>query len=80
MRAFVLMVAAVGYAAFSLAQASAQSALTGADVSSEARGDWRHHEIVRTYRDDEGCHLTVISYHHADGGVDVLKSRDCRKF
>lgn len=42
-------------------------------------GDWRRHEIVRTYRDEDGCQLRVVSYHRTNGDVDTRESRDCGK-
>lgn len=62
------------------AQTLTQGAPMIAETASDLRGDWRRHEIVRTYRDDEGCRLAVIAYHHANGGVDTLERRDCSKF
>ncbi|MCW2319001.1 hypothetical protein M2322_004570 [Rhodoblastus acidophilus] len=41
------------------------------------QGDWRRHEIVRTFRDEAGCRLSVVSYHRPDGDVDTRLSRDC---
>jgi len=40
-------------------------------------GDWRRHEIVRVYRDNEGCRIRVISYHRPNGAIDTRQSRDC---
>lgn len=42
-------------------------------------GDWRRHEIVRTYRDQDGCRLRVVSYHRPNGDVDTRESRECGK-
>ncbi|MBB4200092.1 hypothetical protein GGD83_003919 [Rhodoblastus sphagnicola] len=80
MRVFVLMAGVLCLAAFSSAQTSAQSAAIVSEVSSDVMGDWRRHEIVRSYRDDAGCQLVIINYHHTDGGVDVRENRDCSKF
>jgi len=43
----------------------------------DAKGDWRRHEIVRTYRDESGCRLSVVSYHRPGGGVEQRQIRDC---
>ena len=43
------------------------------------KGDWRRHQVVRTWRDEGGCRVSVISYHHPDGVVETRESRDCGK-
>lgn len=81
MRVFASLATTVCLAALlSPAQPRAQVSPAVAAVSDGVRGDWRRHEIVRTYRDDEGCLIVVIAFHHADGGVDSREQRDCRKF
>jgi hypothetical protein len=42
-------------------------------------GDWRRREIVRTWRDEDGCQLRVIFYHRPDGEVETRQTRDCNK-
>ena len=49
------------------------------DARIDGRGDWRRHEIVRTWRDESGCRLIVVSYHHPGGDVDSRQFRDCGK-
>ncbi|PPQ38739.1 hypothetical protein [Rhodoblastus acidophilus] len=75
----VVVTAAAVFPAAS-AQTWAQSAPMAAEAASDLRGDWRRHEVVRTYRDDEGCRLSIIAYHHANGGVDTRERRDCGRF
>lgn len=53
------------------------SAAPGARI--DAKGDWRRHEIVRTWRDEGGCRLSVVSYHRPNGDVDSRQIRDCGK-
>lgn len=66
--------------------AAAALALTGAAGMAQVgvglhpgaeNGDWRRHEIVRVYRDNEGCRISLVSYHRPDGGIDTRQSRDC---
>lgn len=45
----------------------------------DGRGDWRRHEIVRTWRDENGCRLSFISYHHPGGKVDSRQVLNCGK-
>jgi hypothetical protein len=42
-------------------------------------GDWRRHEVVRSWRDQGGCRLSVVSYHRPDGDIQTRESRDCGK-
>ncbi|MBB4199419.1 hypothetical protein CCR94_20180 [Rhodoblastus sphagnicola] len=53
------------------------AALGGPGLPGADKGDWRRREVVRTYRDNEGCKISVISYHHGDGDVETRQSRDC---
>ncbi len=63
--------------AFPSALAGSISAAPGARI--DGRGDWRRHEIVRTWRDEGGCRLSVVSYHRPNGDVDSRQFRDCGK-
>jgi len=78
--ASLVVVTAAAIIPLASAQTWAQGAPMIAETASDLRGDWRRHEIVRTYRDDEGCRLAIIAYHHANGGVDTLERRDCSRF
>jgi hypothetical protein len=42
-------------------------------------GDWRRHEIVRIWRDQGGCRLSIVSYRRPDGEIDTRESRTCGK-
>jgi len=65
-----------------LAALALVGALTGEAAALETGagdGDWRRHEIVRTYRDEDGCRVRVVSYHRLNGEIDTRESRDCGK-
>jgi hypothetical protein len=68
---------AVWLQAFPSALAGNISAAPGARI--DGKGDWRRHEIVRNWRDESGCRLRVVSYHHPGGEVDSRQIRDCGK-
>ena len=71
--------------AWGLATLLAPAAPARADAASldapayAGKGDWRRHEVVRTWRDGGGCRVSVISYHHPDGVVETRENRDCGK-
>ena len=65
-------------AVFSPALAGTMAIAPNANVD-QGKGDWRRHEVVRTWRDESGCRLSVITYHRPNGEVDRRQSRDCGK-
>lgn len=68
---------AVRAQAFPAALAGSISVAPNARI--DAKGDWRRHEIVRSWRDESGCRLSVVSYHRPDGDIDQRQIRDCGK-
>ncbi|MCW2284967.1 hypothetical protein M2323_002906 [Rhodoblastus acidophilus] len=68
---------AVWSQAFPSALAGNIAAAPGARVDS--KGDWRRHEIVRIWRDESGCRLSVVSYHRPNGDIDSRQTRECGK-
>ena len=67
-----LLLATLGLSALALPAVGAGTLETGRD-----EGDWRRHEITRTYRDEDGCRLRVVSFHRINGDVDTRESREC---
>ena len=72
------VVAASGVLVFSPAGAGTMAITPHANID-QGKGDWRRHEIVRTWRDEGGCRLSVVTYHRPNGEVDHLQNRDCGK-
>ncbi|MCW2318996.1 hypothetical protein M2322_004565 [Rhodoblastus acidophilus] len=60
-----------------LAQTAARDEAAGMQATGVECGDWRRHEVVRFYRDQNGCRLYTITYHRPDGDVDFQAHRDC---
>jgi chloramphenicol 3-O-phosphotransferase len=64
--------------ALSPASAGSMTLAPNASVD-QGRGDWRRHEIVRTWRDEAGCRLSVVTYHRPDGEIERRQNRECGK-
>jgi len=78
--ALLALALALGLAAPLALAGPARAGAASLDAPAYAgKGDWRRHEVVRTWRDEGGCRVSVISYHHPDGVVETRESRDCGK-